>query len=88
MGLARAAHLYYPDCIKTPISDRNNPLFKLDQLAPMNNIKHDEAHSALGDVIATIEIAKLLNKKAPNVWKASLMTTNKDKCLKIIQFLN
>jgi len=85
LGLARAAHLYYPDCIKTPISDRNNPLFKLDQLAPMNNIKHDEAHSALGDVIATIEIAKLLNKKAPNVWKASLMTTNKDKCLKIIK---
>ncbi len=85
LGLARAAHLYYPDCIKTPISDRNNPLFKLEKLAPMNNIKHDEAHSAIGDVIATIEIAKLLSKKAPNVWKASLMTTNKDKCFEIIK---
>ena len=85
LGLARAAHLYYPDCIKTPISDRNNPLFKLDQLAPINNIKHDKAHSAMGDVLATIEIAKLLNKKAPNVWKASLMTTNKDKTFQIIK---
>ena len=25
LGLARAAHLYYPSCIKTPISDKNNP---------------------------------------------------------------
>ena len=85
LGLARAAHLYYPNCIKTPISDKNNPVFKLDQLAPINGIKHDKAHSAMGDVLATVEIAKILNKKAPNVWKASLMTTNKDKCHKIIK---
>ena len=85
LGLARASHLYYPDCIKTSISQRNNPLFKLQELAPMNNIKHDKAHSATGDVLATIEIAKLLSKNAPNVWKASLMTTNKDRCLKIIK---
>jgi len=84
-SLARACHLYYPDCIKTPISDKNNPVFKLEKLAPMNNIKHDEAHSAMGDVLATIEIAKLLNKKAPNVWKTSLMTTNKDKAFKLIK---
>ena len=85
LGLARAAHLYYPNCIKTPISDKNNPVFKLAQLAPMNGIKHDKAHSAMADVLATIEIAKILNKKAPNVWKASLMTTNKDKCFQIIK---
>ena len=84
-SLARACHLYYPDCIKTPISDKNNPVFKLEKLAPMNDIKHDEAHSAIGDVLATIEIAKLLSKKAPNVWKASLMTTNKDKGFRLIK---
>jgi|TARA_B110000438_G_C15790110_1_gene640287 exodeoxyribonuclease-1 len=85
LGLARAAHLYYPNCIKTPISDRNNPVFKLEKLAPMNGIKHDKAHSAMGDVLATVEIAKILSKKAPNVWKASLMTTNKDKSYNIIK---
>jgi len=84
-SLARACHLYYPGCIKTPISDKNNPVFKLEKLAPMNNIKHDDAHSAMGDVLATIEIAKLLQKKAPNVWKASLMTTNKDKTFQLIK---
>ena len=84
-GLARASHLYYPNCIKTPISDKNNPVFKLDKLAPMNGIKHNDAHSAISDVLATVELAKLLSKTAPNVWKASLMTTNKDKTLQIIK---
>ena len=84
-SLARACHLYYPGCIKTPISNKNNPVFKLEKLAPMNDIKHDKAHSAMGDVLATIEIAKLLSKKAPNVWKASLMTTNKDKSFQLIK---
>ena len=84
-SLARACHLYYPKCIKTPISDKNNPVFKLEKLAPMNDIKHDQAHSAMGDVLATIEIAKLLSKKASNVWKASLMTTNKDKAFQLIK---
>ena len=84
-SLARACHLYYPDCIKTPISDKNNPIFKLEKLAPINDIKHDDAHSAMGDVLATVGIAKLLCKKAPNVWKASLMTTNKDKTLQLIR---
>jgi len=84
-SLARASHLYYPDCIKTPISDKNNPVFKLDKLAPINGIKHNDAHSAISDVLATVEIAKLLSKTASNVWKASLMTTNKDKALQIIK---
>jgi len=84
-SLARACHLYYPESIKTPISDKNNPVFKLDKLAPMNGIKHDDAHSAISDVLATIEIAKILSKKAPNVWKASLMTTNKDKTFQLIK---
>ena len=84
-SLARACHLYYPNSLKTPISDKNNPVFKLEKLAPMNGIKHDEAHSAIGDVLATVEIAKLLSKKAPNVWRASLMTTNKDKSFQLIK---
>jgi len=84
-NVARASHLYYPGCIKTPISEKNNPVFKLDKLAPMNGIQHSDAHSAIADVLATIEIAKILKKNAPNVWKASLMTTNKDNTLKIIK---
>ena len=67
------------------INAKNNPVFKLDKLAPMNGIEHSDAHSAIADVLATVEIAKLLSKTAPNVWKASLLTTNKDKTLQLIK---
>jgi exodeoxyribonuclease I len=42
------------------------------------DIKHDNAHSALSDVMATIGIAQIIKDKAPSVWKASLMTTIKN----------
>ena len=33
-------------------------------MAPLNGIDHGDAHSAIGDVIATLGIAKLIAKKA------------------------
>ena len=85
LNLARAANLYYPNTLKNSISDKGNAVYKLDQMAPLNGIEHSDAHSAIGDVIATLGIAKIIAKKAPSVWKASLRTTNKDETLKIIK---
>ena len=85
LNLARAANLYYPNTLKNSISDKGNAVYKLDQMAPLNGIEHSDAHSAIGDVIATLGIAKIIAKKAPSVWRASLCTTNKDETLKIIK---
>ena len=85
LNLARAANLYYPNTLKNSISDKGNAVYKLDQMAPLNGIEHSDAHSAIGDVIATLGIAKIIAKKAPSVWKASLCTTNKEETLKIIK---
>jgi exodeoxyribonuclease-1 len=85
LNLARAANLYYPNTLKNSISDKGNAVYKLDQMAPLNGIEHSDAHSAIGDVIATLGIAKIIAKKAQSVWKASLRTTNKDETLKIIK---
>jgi exodeoxyribonuclease-1 len=85
LNLARAANLYYPDTLKNPISEKGNAVYKLDQMAPLNGIEHSDAHSAIGDVVATLGIAKIIAKKAPSVWKASHLTTNKDLTLDIIK---
>ena len=84
LSLARAANFYYPDTLKNSINEKGNAVYKLDQMAPINGIKHD-AHQALGDCIATLEIGKIILNKAPNVWKASLMTTDKIKALELIK---
>jgi len=85
LNLARAANLYYPNTLKNSISSKGNAVYKLDKMAPLNAITHGDAHSAIGDVVATLGIAKIISKKAPSVWKASHLTTNKDLTLEVIK---
>ena len=85
LSLARAANLYYPNTLKNSVNEKGNDVYKLDQMAPLNGIEHGNAHSAIGDLIATIGIAKLISKKAPNVWKASMLTMDKNQSLELIQ---
>ena len=51
----------------------------------MNGISHDNAHDAMGDVLATLGMAKIIADKAPSVWKASLMTMSKQDVGNIVQ---
>ena len=64
------------------MNEKGNDVYKLDQMAPLNGIKH-VAHQAIGDVMATVGIAKI-SKKAPNVWKASMLM-DKTQSLEIIK---
>ena len=85
LSLSRSANFYYPKTLKNSLNEKGNAVYKLDQMAPLNGIQHDDAHSAIGDCIATMEIAKIIFKKAPNVWKASQLTTDKIKTMDIIK---
>ena len=85
LSLARAANLYYPNTLKNSINEKGNAVYKLDQMAPLNGIEHGNAHNAIGDVIATVGIAKIISKKAPSVWKASLLTMDKTQSLEVIK---
>ena len=85
LSLARAANLYYPNTLKNSVNEKGNDVYKLDQMAPLNGIEHGDAHSAIGDVMATVGIAKIISKKAPNVWKASMLTMDKTQSLEIIK---
>ena len=85
LGLVRSAHLYYPDCIKTPISSKGNFVYKLDQIAEMNGIVHDNKHDAIGDVLATLGMAKIISERAPSVWKSSLKTMSKKEVIDLVR---
>ena len=85
LSLARAANLYYPETLKNPVNEKGNDVYKLDKMAPLNGIEHGDAHSAIGDVMATVGIAKLISTKAPNVWKASMLTIDKNQSLEVIK---
>ena len=60
--------LHWPAKSGTIETDDFVPSFKLEQLAIANNLNHDAAHDALSDVIATIELAKLIKTRQPKLY--------------------
>ena len=76
LNMVRSASIFLPEVIKFEKNNKGNPILKLDQIAPLNNINH-EAHDALGDVLATNEIAKILSLKAEDIWNSALISSTR-----------
>ena len=53
-----------------------NLIYSSRGVLSLNNINH-EAHDALGDVLATNEIAKILRLKAKNIWNSALISSTR-----------
>lgn len=66
-----------PDLLNWPVDETGRVRFKLDRLAPENGFEGHNAHDALGDVEATIHIARLIAERAPDLWQQLL--ANRDK---------
>jgi exodeoxyribonuclease-1 len=57
-----------PDCLAWSLDDTGRRSFKLDRLAPANGFIAHNAHDALGDVEATIHMARLIATRSPALW--------------------
>lgn len=66
-----------PELLEWPIDADGRVRFKLDRIAPLNGFAAHNAHDALGDVEATIHIARQIAQRAPALWAELL--TNSDK---------
>jgi exodeoxyribonuclease-1 len=63
-----AAYARHPDLLVWPTDDTGRWSFKLDRLAPANGFNTHNAHDALGDVEATIHVARLIATRSPALW--------------------
>ena len=70
-----------PDGINWPLKEDGSKSFRLDQLTVANGIEHGDAHDALADVIATIELAKLIRQKQPKLFDYIYELRDKKKVL-------
>ena len=70
LRLVQAASVYAPDSIIVPTTDSGKPTRRLDAIAPANGFDKHNAHDALGDVEATIFMARLIKQRAPEIWAA------------------
>ncbi|TRW49832.1 exodeoxyribonuclease I [Aliidiomarina halalkaliphila] len=68
LTLTRAAWALRPDGVVWPENEDGRVVLKLDQLAPANGIEHSQAHDALADVYASIELAKKIKTAQPKLY--------------------
>lgn len=77
MHLVYATWEVAPEALVWPIDENGRHSFKLDRLAPANGFANHDAHDALGDVEATIHLARLIRERAPAVWAQALRNRSK-----------
>lgn len=68
IDMVRLARALRPEGVEWPNYDDGSPCFKLERLTEANNIRHESAHDALSDVMATIAMAKLIMTKQPKLY--------------------
>lgn len=69
LGLAMAAASANPPCLVVPMGPEARPTFKLELLAAANEIGLHQAHNALSDVNATVELCRRIRRLAPELWQ-------------------
>jgi len=68
IDVVRLTRALRPEGIEWPEREPGIPSFRLELLTQANGIAHESAHDALSDVIATIEMAKLIKQKQPRLY--------------------
>lgn len=69
IDLMRACHALRPEGVQWPEREGGLPSFRLEDLTAANGISHGNAHDALADVSATIEMARLVLRHQPRLFR-------------------
>jgi len=67
-----------PEGVQWPFAPDGKPTNRLEFLTKLNKLSHDNAHDALSDVLATIDVARLMQTKQPELFDHLLDTRKKD----------
>lgn len=77
LDVIRMTRALRPDGIAWPVDNNNRPTNRLELLTKANKLEHADAHDALADVMATIDIAKMLLSKQPKLFQYLLKMRTK-----------
>jgi len=85
IDLVRAVHAFRPESIVWPKDEHGVTRFKLELLTKENGLHHEDAHDALSDVRATIDLARLLKTKQPKLYDHAFSLRNKHTVQSMLQ---
>lgn len=66
-----------PETIHWPVNEEGKVSLKLGEICKANGIELEHAHDARFDVIATIELMRIIKKNNPKIWDFFLKLSNK-----------
>lgn len=69
LDMVRMTRALKPDGIEWPYASDGKPSNRLELLTSVNKLKHEAAHDALSDVRATIDVARLIRSKQPQLFE-------------------
>lgn len=84
LDAARAYRLLRPDALNWPVTEDGRPTLKLAELSAANGLTHENAHDALSDVEATIDLARRLRDADPALWNRLLAARDKRQVARLI----
>ncbi|SON48716.1 exodeoxyribonuclease I [Vibrio tapetis] len=88
LDVMRTCYALRPDGIEWPEREDGFPSFKLEHLSVANGIEHANAHDAMADVIATIELAKKVKQAQPKLFDYLFSMRHKRKLNDLIDIVN
>jgi exodeoxyribonuclease-1 len=84
IDVMRMSFALRPEGIRWPRDKSGKTSFRLDQITVTNGVKHEAAHDALADVVATIELAKLVKNSQPRLYDFMLGLRDKRKVIALL----
>jgi len=77
LSLVMAADAVSPAQLVVPVGEEGRRTFRLQHLAAANGVAHARAHDAMSDVLATVELCRLVYQRSPELWQRFVRFSNK-----------
>lgn len=84
LDVVRMTRALRPTGIRWPVDSKGAPTNRLEMLTSINELEHANAHDALSDVQASIDVARLLKSKQPKLFNYLLKVRKKDEIAKVV----
>lgn len=84
LDLVRMTRALRSEGIEWPVDENGDATNRLELITKANGITHLAAHDALSDVTATIEVAKLIRSKQPQLYEYLLKMRDKNEVKKLV----
>lgn len=84
LDVVRMTRALRPQGIEWPFDIHGKPTNRLELLTGLNKLSHEQAHDALSDVTATIEVARLIRNKQTKLFDYLFVMRDKKKVAELV----